>query len=35
MPSHPGILTERGSEPSDLDPTADVCRLREPLPGER
>jgi hypothetical protein len=31
MLSHAGILTERGSEPSNLDPTADVWQLRESL----
>ncbi len=28
---HAGILTERGSEPSNLDPRADVWQLAEPL----
>jgi len=28
---HAGILTERGSEPSNLDPQRDVWQLREPL----
>ncbi|EMA32358.1 hypothetical protein [Halobiforma nitratireducens] len=28
---HAGILTDRGSEPSDLEPTADVWALREPV----
>jgi hypothetical protein len=28
---HVGLLTERGSEPSNLDPTADVWRLRHPV----
>ena len=28
---HAGLLTERGSEPSNLDPTDDVWALREPL----
>jgi len=28
---HAGILTERGAEPSRLDPTTDVWTLREPL----
>jgi hypothetical protein len=28
---HAGILTERGSEPSNLDPAEDVWQLREPL----
>ncbi len=28
---HAGILTERGAEPSNLDPTADVWKLRTPL----
>ncbi|MFP8952856.1 hypothetical protein ACLI4Z_07790 [Natrialbaceae archaeon A-arb3/5] len=28
---HTGILTERGSEPSRLDPTVDVWALREPV----
>ena len=28
---HTGILTERGDEPSDLEPTADVWALREPV----
>jgi hypothetical protein len=28
---HAGILTERGAEPSNLDPTADVWALRERL----
>jgi hypothetical protein len=32
---HAGILTERGSEPSNLEPTADVWRLREPLSARR
>jgi hypothetical protein len=29
---HAGILTERGAEPSNLEPRADQWRLREPLP---
>ncbi|SDM73383.1 hypothetical protein SAMN04487949_2435 [Halogranum gelatinilyticum] len=28
---HKGILTERGAEPSNLDPTTDVWALREPV----
>jgi hypothetical protein len=28
---HAGILTERGAEPSNLDPETDVWQLREPL----
>jgi len=28
---HVGLLTERGSEPSDLEPTTDVWRLRHPV----
>ena len=28
---HTGILTERGTEPSNLDPTEDVWALREPV----
>ena len=28
---HAGILAERGTEPSNLDPTSDVWNLREPL----
>lgn len=28
---HAGILTERGAEPTNLDPTTDVWALREPL----
>ncbi|NHN41015.1 hypothetical protein G9C85_05110 [Halorubellus sp. JP-L1] len=31
---HAGFLTERGAEPSNLDPTADVWRLRNPV-GDR
>jgi len=32
---HAGILTERGSEPSRLDPTTDEWALREPLSRHR
>ena len=32
---HAGILTDRGVEPSNLDPTADEWRLREPLSTRR
>jgi hypothetical protein len=32
---HAGILTERGAEPSNLDPNSDEWRLREPLPARR
>jgi len=28
---HAGILTERGAEPNDLNPSVDVWALREPL----
>lgn len=28
---HAGVLTERGAEPNQLDPSADVWKLREPL----
>jgi hypothetical protein len=27
---HVGLLTERGSEPNRLDPTADIWQLRHP-----
>jgi hypothetical protein len=32
---HAGILTDRGVEPSNLDPTGDEWRLREPLSARR
>jgi hypothetical protein len=32
---HAGILTERGAEPSNLDPSNDEWRLREPLSPRR
>jgi len=28
---HAGVVTDRGSEPSNLDPTADTWALRHPL----
>jgi hypothetical protein len=28
---HAGILTERGAEPSNLDPESDVWKLRHPV----
>jgi hypothetical protein len=28
---HAGFLTERGAEPSNLDPEGDVWRLRTPV----
>jgi hypothetical protein len=32
---HAGILTDRGAEPSNLEPTEDEWRLREPLSARR
>ena len=32
---HAGILTERGSEPSNLEPESDEWALREPLARHR